>query len=76
MVEWGSAQVTLVLAVAGAFMSLLLSWYSQNQRLAKMEGRILEVERGERECIERERRLSERVSELEKMLDHHERPKG
>jgi len=66
--EWGSAAVMMIIAFAGAFMSLLLAWFSQNQRLNKVEGRLLEAEKAEKACLERESKLNKRVTELEVLV--------
>lgn len=63
--EWTSAAVTLMLAFGGAFSSLLLAWFTQNQRINQMEGRLQEAEKGEKACLDRERALNLRVTELE-----------
>lgn len=61
MCELNSAAVALLLGFSGAFMSLLLVWYSQTQRVNTLEGRVLEAEKGEKDCIAREARHVEEI---------------
>lgn len=65
MCEWGSATVAILLAFASAFMTVLLAWYRQGQTIAELNGRVVEVEKAEKNCLEREANLRERVTRLE-----------
>lgn len=69
MCELNAGVIALILAFAGAFMSLLLAWYSQNQRLVRTEAKVDVLEQAETECLKRERELNKRVTELERVSD-------